>query len=688
MPGWHHVTMQKSSQAAKDPVKPWATLILALVMALSCCVPGGATAAVAPQDPDSTDRIIIQWRSDVNNANSEQFDGDLKQAGRKAGNTVREHRSLGGKLHVLQLDQTQQGAELAQTLAQWRADPRVAFAEPDRRVRAHTVTPNDPLYSGQWYLQAQQAAATRTNAAWDNSKGGANIATSVVVAIIDSGVRFDHPDLRRAAAGGKLLPGYDFVSADKGNVFLTANDGDGWDADPSDPGDFLTAADLATSTYSGKKCGAGTNKDQPTRSSWHGTRVAGLIGADTNNALGIAGAAYNVRILPLRALGKCGGYDSDVIAAMYWAAGLSIPAPLLQGAPPVNTTPAQVINMSLGGLGTCSATYTQAVADITAKGVLIVASAGNEGGPVDIPANCPGVLAVAGLRHVGTKVGYSNLGPEVGLSAPAGNCVNTGATDPCLFSLDTTTDSGSQGPVGPDYTNAYNYNVGTSFSAPLAAAAAALMRAVNPGLTPKQLIARLQASARAFPISSDTVPTPAACHLPAGSSDVQNSECLCTTSVCGAGLLDTGAAVTLALRPSAVAGYSGVVATGRTLTVDGSASSVASGRGPASYRWTVASTSGGAASPAFADPTAAVTTVLSPSVGSYTVRLTVTDSAGATDTADITVQATDSGGTVTPTTPPSSSGGGGALGASALLGLVLAHAMRRRGPRALPCTRA
>ena len=214
------------------------------------------------------------------------------------------------------------------------------------------------------------------------------------------------------------------------------------------------------------------------------------------------------------------------------------------------------------------------------------------------------------------------------------------------------------------------------------------MRAVNPGLTPKQLIARLQASARAFPISSDTVPTPAACHLPAGSSDVQNSECLCTTSVCGAGLLDTGAAVTLALRPSAVAGYSGVVATGRTLTVDGSASSVASGRGPASYRWTVASTSGGAASPAFADPTAAVTTVLSPSVGSYTVRLTVTDSAGATDTADITVQATDSGGTVTPTTPPSSSGGGGALGASALLGLVLAHAMRRRGPRALPCTRA
>ena len=651
---------------------------MALLLALACCVPLGASAAVAQPDPDSTDRLIIKWRSDVNSANSTQFDDELKQAGRKAGNSVRAHRSLGGRLHVLQLEQTQQGTELAQTLAQWRADPRVALAEPDRRVHAHTFTPNDPLYAGQWYLQSQQAAATRTHVAWDNSTGGSNIASSVIVAVIDSGVRFDHPDLRRAAAGGKLLPGYDFVSADKGNVFLTANDGDGWDADPSDPGDFLSAADLASSTYAGKKCGAGTNKDQPTRSSWHGTRVAGLIGADTNNALGIAGAAYNVRIQPLRALGKCGGYDSDVIAAMYWAAGLSIPAPLLQGAPPVNTTPAQVINMSLGGLGSCSATYTQAVADITAKGVLIVASAGNEGGPVDIPANCAGVLAVAGLRHVGTKVGYSNLGPEVGIAAPAGNCVNTGATEPCLFSLGTTTDSGSQGPVGPDYTNAYNYNVGTSFSSPLAAAAVALMRAVNPSLTPKQLVARLQASARAFPATSDTVPTPVACHTPAGSSDVQSSECLCTTSVCGAGMLDTGAAVTLALRPSAVAGYSGIVATGRLLTVDGSASGVALGRSPATYRWTVASTSGGAATPAFADPTAAVTTVLSPSVGSYIVRLTVTDSTGATDTADISVQATDSGGIVTPTTPPSGGGGGGSLLPSTLLSLALLAALRRR----------
>ena len=658
--------------------KAWALALLGLAYWMLAFWPAPSLAAAVPQDEESTDRIIIQWRSKVTDANRTQFDGDIQQAGRKAGNAVREHRSLGGNLHVLHLGQAQSGTELARTLAQWRADPRVALAEPDRRVYAHAFTPSDPLYAGQWYLQAQQVAATRTNSAWDASTGGTTIANSVIVAIIDTGVRFDHPDLRRAAVGGKLLPGYDFVSADKGNVFLTANDGDGWDPDPSDPGDFVTAADLASSTYSGKKCGAGTNKDQPTRSSWHGTRVAGLIGADTNNALGMAGAGFNVRIQPLRALGKCGGYDSDVIAAMYWAAGLSIPTSLLQGAPPVNATPAQVINMSLGGLGTCSAAYTQAVSDITAKGVLIVASSGNEGGPVDVPANCPGVLAVAGLRHVGTKVGYSNLGPEVGIAAPAGNCVNTGVNDPCLYSLDTTTDSGTQGPVGPDYTNAYNSNVGTSFSAPLAAAAAALMRAVNPALTPRQLIARIQAGARPFPASSDTTPAPVACHTPAGSSDVQNAECLCTTSVCGAGMLDTAAAVTQALRPSAVATYSGIVATGRLLTLDGSASGVALSRMPATYRWTSASTSGGAATPAFDNPTSAITTVLSPSVGSYTARLIVTDSTGATDTADITVQATDSGGIVTPTTPPSSSGGGGGLEPLTLLTLLLVSLVRLR----------
>ena len=225
---------------------------------------------------------------------------------------------------------------------------------------------------------------------------------------------------------GKLLPGYDFVSGElTGNTFGRANDGDGWDPDPSDPGDFLTATDLANPPFKDEECG------DPSDSSWHGTRVAGMIAADTNNALGIAGTGFNVRILPVRVLGKCGGFDSDVIAGMYWAAGMLIPPPyLLNPALPANPNPAQIINMSLGGTGPCSSIYATAVQDITAHGVLIVVSAGNEGAAVDAPANCAGALGVAGLRHIGTKVGYSNLGSEVGIAAPAGNCVNLPSGDP------------------------------------------------------------------------------------------------------------------------------------------------------------------------------------------------------------------------------------------------------------------
>ncbi len=121
-------------------------------------------------------------------------------------------------------------------------------------------------------------------------------------------------------------------------------------------------------------------------------------------------------------------------------------------------------------------------------GVLVVASAGNESGPVDIPANCSGVLAVAGLRNVGTKVGYSSLGPEVGIGAPAGNCVNSTAGAPCLRSIDTTVNEGLTTPAASGYTDQTNSNLGTSFSAPIVSGIAALMRAANANLTPPQLI--------------------------------------------------------------------------------------------------------------------------------------------------------------------------------------------------------
>jgi hypothetical protein len=222
------------------------------------------------------------------------------------------------------------------------------------------------------------------------------------------------------------------------------------------------------------------------------------------------------------------------MAGMRWAAGLPVPGV------PSNPNPARIINLSLGGGGSCNAAYAGIIAELAGRGVLVVASAGNETGPVDAPGNCSGVLTVAGVRHVGTKVGYSSFGPEVSVSAPAGNCVNT--SGPCLYSIDTTINLGTTSPLANGYTDKYNYNVGTSFSAPQAAGVAALMLSLNPLLTPNDVIARIKQTARAFPSDS----TLSACPNVAMLGDTAG-QCNCTTATCGAGILDAAAAVAAAL---------------------------------------------------------------------------------------------------------------------------------------------
>jgi serine protease len=445
------------------------------------------------------------------------------------------------------------------------------------------------------------------------------------------------------------------------NLPAAAGDNDGWDADASDEGDFISAAELASGPFSGHKCGGGTNEDQPTNSTWHGTRVAGMIAANTDNGTGIAGTGFNIRVQPVRVLAKCGGFNSDVLAGMYWAAGMSPPPALLAGGvvPPVNATPAQVINMSLGSADACDAMYTTAVADITEHGVLIVASAGNDGTEVGSPANCPGVMAVAGVCHVGTKVGFSDLGAAVAIAAPAGNCVNTTPGSPCLFSLDTTTNTGLTTPGANSYTDQFDSNVGTSFASPLAAGVAGLMKSVNPALGPAALIARMKSSARPFPTTSDNAGVPA-CHLPASATDVQNSECICSTQVCGAGLLFASGAVNEALRPIALAQVTGTLRAGNSVTLDGSKSGVATGR-TGSYQWTVVSATSGASAPSISNATQSVASVAVQANGTVVLRLTVSDNLGATDTADVSIvmAAASSGGTVTTSPPPSSSTGGG-----------------------------
>jgi serine protease len=549
-------------------------------------------------------------------------DDDAAGLAARTGLAMAKSRQITPSMHVLYLQKTIYGADVNAALKKLRADPAVQFADVDQRRYAHSIPPNDPLFvptaaaSGQWYTQTPSSAtimlgsppvatmdlaATDAVSAWAITTGS----TGTVIADIDTGVRFDHPDLLRAGQGGRLLPGYDFVDQDYNpttgaalDTFLIANDGDGWDPDPSDPGDWISATDQQDKTlFPVATC--------PTQdSSWHGTRVMGILGAITDNGVGIAGMTWNPYLLPVRALGKCGGYDSDIMAGMQWAVGMTVTGV------PDNPYPADIINLSLGGTGSCSTSGYQSLIDtLTTMGVLVVASAGNETGPVDVPGNCTGVLAVVGLRNVGTKVGYSSFGPEAGIAAPAGNCVNSSGA--CLRSIDTTTNLGLTTPGANSYTDQTNSNLGTSFSAPIVTGIAALMRAANANLTPPQLIARMEASATAFPPNTGGLPV-----CPA--TDPTSGQCSCVAGQCGAGMVNALSAVKAALNPIAV-----ISATGNTM-FDASHSVAACNLTVASYAWSasggVSITTGGA--------TPQVTVASS---GAGTLMLTVTDSAGHMD---------------------------------------------------------
>ncbi len=641
----------------------------------SAAWPGMAAAAdsvvfLRHVDPTATDQVIVKWRDQ--GVAATQLPSIAERTARLRATTgadVQPARHLYGQVDVLRIERPLSRAAMRPLLEQLQLDPGIEYAEPDgwRYIEATLdATPNDPHFVagtdangswlGQWYLQPSSSttpSAISATTAWQTTTGS----SSVVVAVIDTGVISAHPDL-----AGKLLPGYDFVSCDQGNTsgtatcsatgstatYYFANDGQGWHDDPSDPGDWISTADTQLTLFQSAGCTA------TAPSSWHGTKVAGIIGALTNNGIGIAGIAPATMLLPIRAIGVCTGRVSDLAAAITWAYGGSVSGVA------TNPSPANIINLSLGAATACSSTEQDAISAAIAANVLVVAAAGNAGGPVNAPANCNGVLSVAGVREAGTKVGYSSLSSSaaaVTMAAPAGNCVNTSSTQPCEFSIETTTNAGSTTPAATPgfYTYALlnqSYlngggnsdnaaNVGTSFASPMVAGVAALMLADTPGMTPSQIVARMQSSAHAFPTSSSTTSTK--CVLASTTTDSngnytdtsQNTECVCTTATCGAGMVNAAAAVAAASGIFVQITTSSTTGTpGDHISLNGSGSTPATGDTIVSWQWsTIPSTSD-----QIANPNSPEATLVVPSFRSIQVKLTIVDSGGHTASGAVTIQ--------------------------------------------------
>ncbi|GAB57675.1 S8 family peptidase [Rheinheimera nanhaiensis] len=394
----------------------------------------------------------------------------------RAGENMRFVRGLGLDKHaVFRAERKLSKKETQRMLELLAQDDEVERVEEDVMLRA-TATPNDTQYSSQWHYY-EATGGLRAPAAWDNATG-----QGVVVAVLDTGYR-PHADLN-----ANILPGYDMISDS-----FVGNDGNGRDSDARDPGDWTDAGE----------CGNGYPPSFQ-GSSWHGTHVAGTIAAVTNNNNGVAGVAYNAKIVPVRVLGKCGGYTSDIADGIIWAAGGTV------SGVPANANPADVINMSLGGGGACSSTTQNAINIARNNGAVVVIAAGNDNDNANNynPGNCAGVVNVASTGRNGGRAYYSNYGTSIDVAAPGGAMNSANDPNGVLSTYNTgTTTPGS---------DSYGYSQGTSMAAPHVAGVAALIKQVKPSATPDEIEQILKSTARSFP---------AAC------------------SGCGTGIVDANAAV-------------------------------------------------------------------------------------------------------------------------------------------------
>ncbi len=475
--------------------------LIAVAVAAACAAPVAMAAGAAPlqtrEAPASAPaaaagaRLIITYRNgSLSNAlklktvnaaaaRSRAMSSAAFRSGSKAP-SASHMRKLAVGADLMRLDRRITARELDALVGELAADPAIAAVEVDQMMR-HTgaarvrgdmvtpqLTPNDQYYGQyQWHLQ-NTVGGIHAPAAWDVSTGA-----GVVVAVLDTGI-VEHPDM-----DANMLAGYDFIS-DALVSRRPTNERVPGAHDYGDWNDDDDACDVSTSSF-------------------HGTHVAGTIAELSNNSSGMAGVAHNAKVLPVRVLGRCGGYTSDIADAIIWAAGGNVPGV------PTNANPAEIINMSLGGTGSCKSVSQAAINTAVSLGTTVVVAAGNSNGDVAdfSPASCDNVISVGAARITGGRASYSNYGAAVDLAGPGGGGGVDGNPNGYVWQANNSSDTSPE-EGGPSYGGM----AGTSMAAPHVAGVAALVQSAVVGnggdpKTPAELEAILVGSARAFPATPD-----------------------------------------------------------------------------------------------------------------------------------------------------------------------------------------